>query len=146
MSPRGRPALARCDRMATLIKRRMSVDVLTGVQKLQPIADGIGLTMAQLAIAWVLQNRNVVSAIIGVSRPDQVAASVKASGRRDQRRIPFGKRTPKPPPGAVVRAPLRVEQPLKRQTLDTLIHTADPTTTFHHCGWRRVAQQEDLQS
>jgi aryl-alcohol dehydrogenase-like predicted oxidoreductase len=65
---------------ANMIKRWMSDDVLTGVQKLQPIADELGLTMAQLAIAWVLQNRNVASAIIGASRPAQVAANVKASG------------------------------------------------------------------
>ena len=65
---------------ADMIKRWMSDDVLTGVQKLQPIADEVGLTMAQLAIAWVLQNPNVASAIIGASRPDQVAANVKASG------------------------------------------------------------------
>ena len=65
---------------ADMIKRWMSEDVLTGVQKLQPIADEVGLTMAQLAIAWVLQNPNIASAIIGASRPDQVAANVKASG------------------------------------------------------------------
>src|SRR5665213_2682516 len=65
---------------ATMIKRWMSDDVLTGVQKLQPIADEAGLTMAQLAVAWVLQNPNVASAIIGASRPDRVAANVKASG------------------------------------------------------------------
>lgn len=65
---------------ADMIKRWMSEDVLTGVQKLQPIADEVGLTMAQLAIAWVLQNSNVASAIIGASRPDQVAANVNASG------------------------------------------------------------------
>jgi len=65
---------------ADMIKRWMSEDVLTGVQKLQPIADEVGLTMAQLAIAWILQNPNVASAIIGASRPDQVAANVKASG------------------------------------------------------------------
>ena len=65
---------------ADMIKRWMSEDVLTGVQKLQPIADEVGLTMAQLAIAWVLQNPNVASAIIGASRPDQVAANAKASG------------------------------------------------------------------
>jgi len=65
---------------ANMIKRWMSDDVLTGVQKLQPIADELGLTMAQLAIAWVLQNRNVASAIIGASRPDQATANVKASG------------------------------------------------------------------
>jgi aryl-alcohol dehydrogenase-like predicted oxidoreductase len=65
---------------ADMIKRWMSDDVLTGVQKLQPIADEVGLTMAQLAIAWVLKNPNVAAAIIGASRPDQVAANVKASG------------------------------------------------------------------
>lgn len=65
---------------ANMIKRWMSDDVLTGVQKLQPIADAAGLTMAQLAIAWVLQNRNVASAIIGASRPEQVASNVKAAG------------------------------------------------------------------
>ena len=65
---------------ANMIKRWMSDEVLTGVAKLQPIADGLGLTMAQLAIAWVLQNENVASAIIGASRPDQVADNVKASG------------------------------------------------------------------
>jgi aryl-alcohol dehydrogenase-like predicted oxidoreductase len=65
---------------ANMIKRWMSDDVLTGVQRLQPIADELGLTMAQLAIAWVLQNRNVASAIIGASRPDQATANVKASG------------------------------------------------------------------
>jgi aryl-alcohol dehydrogenase-like predicted oxidoreductase len=65
---------------ADMIKRWMSDDVLVSVQKLRPIADGLGLSMAQLAIAWVLQNPNVASAIIGASRPDQVADNVKASG------------------------------------------------------------------
>ena len=65
---------------ADMIERWMSDDVLTGVQKLQPIADEIGLTMAQLAIAWVLQNPNIAAAIIGASRPEQVAANVNASG------------------------------------------------------------------
>ncbi|MCY0904664.1 aldo/keto reductase family protein [Arthrobacter sp. H14-L1] len=65
---------------ADMIKRWMSDDVLTGVHKLQPIADQAGLTMAQLAIAWVLQNKNVASAIIGASRPEQVASNVKAAG------------------------------------------------------------------
>ncbi len=63
-----------------MIKRWMSDDVLTGVQKLQPIAEEAGLTMAQLAIAWVLQNQNVASAIIGASRPEQVESNVKAAG------------------------------------------------------------------
>ena len=65
---------------ADMISRWMSDDVLRGVQGLRPIADGVGLTMAQLAIAWVLQNPNVASAIIGASRPDQVADNVKAAG------------------------------------------------------------------
>jgi aryl-alcohol dehydrogenase-like predicted oxidoreductase len=65
---------------ADMIERWMSDDVLTGVQRLQPIADEIGLTMAQLAIAWVLQNPNIAAAIIGASRPEQVAANVNASG------------------------------------------------------------------
>ncbi len=65
---------------ADMIKRWMSDDVLTGVQKLQPIAEEAGLTMAQLAIAWVLQNPNVASAIIGASRPEQVESNVAAAG------------------------------------------------------------------
>ncbi len=55
-------------------------DVLTRVQELRPIADGLGLTMAQLAVAWVLQNRNVAAAIIGATRPEQVHDNVKAAG------------------------------------------------------------------
>ncbi|GCD19964.1 aldo/keto reductase family protein [Cellulomonas algicola] len=55
-------------------------DTLARVQDLRPVADELGLTMAQLAIAWVLQNPNVASAIIGASRPEQVAENVKASG------------------------------------------------------------------
>ena len=55
-------------------------DLLTRVQQLRPIADELGLSMAQLAIAWVLQNSNVAAAIIGASRPEQVADNVKAAG------------------------------------------------------------------
>ncbi len=65
---------------ATMISRFMNDDVLTRVQRLRPIADELGLTMAQLAIAWVLQNENLAGAIIGASRPEQVAENVKASG------------------------------------------------------------------
>jgi aryl-alcohol dehydrogenase-like predicted oxidoreductase len=65
---------------AKAIKRWMSDEVLSCVQRLQPIADEVGLTMPQLAVAWVLQNKNVASAIIGASRPEQVAANAKASG------------------------------------------------------------------
>ncbi|WP_296666968.1 aldo/keto reductase family protein [Demequina sp.] len=65
---------------ARFIERFLDDDLLTRVQKLQPIADELGLTMAQLAIAWVLQNDNVASAIIGASRPEQVHDNAKASG------------------------------------------------------------------
>ncbi|YAL81818.1 aldo/keto reductase family protein [Dermacoccaceae bacterium W4C1] len=56
-------------------------ETLTAVQKLEPIAQDQGLTMAQLAIAWVLANDNVAGAIIGASRPEQVASNVEAAGR-----------------------------------------------------------------
>ena len=65
---------------ADMITRFMSDDVLTAVQELKPIADDAGLTMAQLAIAWVLQNDNVAAALVGASRPEQVAENVKAAG------------------------------------------------------------------
>lgn len=65
---------------ADFIKRFLTDDVLTRVQELKPIADEVGLSLAQLAIAWVLQNQNVSSAIIGASRPEQVLENVKASG------------------------------------------------------------------
>jgi len=65
---------------ATMISRWLEDDVLERVQLLQPIADGLGLSMAQLAVAWVLQNDNVSAAIIGASRPEQVTENVKAAG------------------------------------------------------------------
>jgi aryl-alcohol dehydrogenase-like predicted oxidoreductase len=65
---------------ADMIQRFMNDDVLARIQALQPIADELGLSMAQLAVAWVLQNDNVASAIIGASRPEQVSENVKASG------------------------------------------------------------------
>ena len=65
---------------AGLISRWMRDEVLEAVQKLQPVADSVGLTMSQLAIAWVLQNDNVSSAIMGATKPSQVKENVKASG------------------------------------------------------------------
>lgn len=65
---------------AQFIKRFLRDDVLTAVQNLKPIADELGLTMPQLAIAWVLQNPNVASALVGASRPEQIASNVAASG------------------------------------------------------------------
>jgi len=55
-------------------------DVLNAVQRLVPIAEGLGITMAQLALAWVLREENVASAIIGASRPEQVEENAAASG------------------------------------------------------------------
>lgn len=65
---------------ANMIKRWMSNDVLERVQQLVPLAEEAGLSMAQLAVAWALQNDNVSSAIIGASRPEQVHDNAAASG------------------------------------------------------------------
>jgi aryl-alcohol dehydrogenase-like predicted oxidoreductase len=54
-------------------------DVLRAVQRLSPIAEGLGITMAQLALAWVLREENVASAIVGASRPSQVEENAAAS-------------------------------------------------------------------
>ena len=62
------------------IQRWLSDDLLTRVEQLAPLAGEAGLTLAQLAVAWTLQNRNVAAAIIGASRPEQVAENVKAAG------------------------------------------------------------------
>ena len=62
------------------IQRFMTDDVLTRVQQLRPVAEEVKLSLAQLAVAWVLQNPNVASAIIGASRPEQVKENVKAAG------------------------------------------------------------------
>jgi aryl-alcohol dehydrogenase-like predicted oxidoreductase len=67
---------------ADMIKRWMRDDVLERVQQLVPLADEAGLSMAQLAVAWVLQNDNVASAIIGASRPEQVHDNVAAAAIR----------------------------------------------------------------
>jgi aryl-alcohol dehydrogenase-like predicted oxidoreductase len=58
----------------------MRDDVLEAVQRLRPIAAGLGVSMAQLSIAWVLREENVSSAIVGASRPEQVEENVAASG------------------------------------------------------------------
>jgi aryl-alcohol dehydrogenase-like predicted oxidoreductase len=66
--------------MGWAMDRFRSDDVLEAVQRLRPIADGLGITMAQLAIAWVLREPNVASAIVGASRPAQVEDNAAASG------------------------------------------------------------------
>ncbi|WDZ84451.1 aldo/keto reductase family protein [Micromonospora cathayae] len=65
---------------ATFIAKFLTDEVLGTVQRLKPLAEQAGLSMAQLSIAWVLQNPNVSSAIVGASRPEQVHDNVKAAG------------------------------------------------------------------
>jgi aryl-alcohol dehydrogenase-like predicted oxidoreductase len=67
---------------AQFISRLLADETLTAVTGLRPLAEQAGLTMAQLAVAWVLQNSNVSAAIVGASRPEQVRDNVKASGVR----------------------------------------------------------------
>ncbi len=67
---------------ATMIKRWMRDDLLERVQGLRPVADELGLTMGQLAVAWVLQHPNVAGAIVGATRPAQVRENVGATGVR----------------------------------------------------------------
>jgi aryl-alcohol dehydrogenase-like predicted oxidoreductase len=67
---------------ATMISRWLNDTVLERVQRLTPVAGDLGLTMSQLAVAWVLQNDNVSAALVGASRPEQVAENVKAAGVR----------------------------------------------------------------
>jgi aryl-alcohol dehydrogenase-like predicted oxidoreductase len=65
---------------ADFVKRFLRDEVLERVQQLKPVADEAGLSMAALAVAWVLRNDNVAAAIIGASRPEQVRDNVKAAG------------------------------------------------------------------
>ena len=65
---------------ANFISRWMTDEVLTAVQKLKPIADELSISMSQLSLAWVLNNDNVSSAIMGATKPGQVKENAKASG------------------------------------------------------------------
>ena len=71
---------AASESMGGFIDRLMSPPVLEAVQRLKPIAEDAGLTMVQLALAWVLRQPDVASAIVGASRPEQVHANASASG------------------------------------------------------------------
>src|SRR5580700_3637772 len=71
---------AASEEMSTFIDRLVEPRVLEAAQRLRPVADAAGLTMAQLALAWVLREPNVASAIVGASRPEQVHANASASG------------------------------------------------------------------
>ena len=75
--PKGSRAAGRDSQM---MGRFRDDSVLEAVQRLRPIADGAGLTMAQLALAWVLREPNVASAIVGASRPEQLDENAGASG------------------------------------------------------------------
>jgi aryl-alcohol dehydrogenase-like predicted oxidoreductase len=81
--PRAAPpagSRATSEQMGSMMGRWLDDDVLETVQRLQPIADRLELTMAQLALAWVLREENVASAIVGASRPEQVRDNASASG------------------------------------------------------------------
>jgi aryl-alcohol dehydrogenase-like predicted oxidoreductase len=67
---------------ANMIKSWLRDEVLEKVQLLKPLADEAGLTMAQLAVAWVLANPNVSAAIVGASRPEQVRDNAAAAGKK----------------------------------------------------------------
>ncbi|HEX7610816.1 MAG TPA: aldo/keto reductase family protein [Solirubrobacteraceae bacterium] len=79
-SPPPQDSRAASESMGGFIDRLMEPQVLEAVQRLVPIAEGAGLTMAQMALAWVLRQPNVASAIVGASRPEQVHANASASG------------------------------------------------------------------
>jgi aryl-alcohol dehydrogenase-like predicted oxidoreductase len=66
--------------MGSFIRGDLDDKTLEAVQRLRPIAAGLGLSMAQLALAWVLRERNVASAIIGASRPEQIDDNAAATG------------------------------------------------------------------
>jgi aryl-alcohol dehydrogenase-like predicted oxidoreductase len=65
--------------MNRFIKQWLKDDTLQAVQDLRPIADEAGITLAQLALAWVLHQRNITAVIIGATRPEQVHENIKAS-------------------------------------------------------------------
>ncbi len=67
---------------SSFIKGYLTDDILARVQQLRPLAEQAGLTLAQMAVAWTLQNTNVSAAIVGATRPEQVRENVRASGVR----------------------------------------------------------------
>ncbi|HWX74428.1 MAG TPA: aldo/keto reductase family protein [Solirubrobacteraceae bacterium] len=71
---------AASESMGGFIEQLVATPVLEAVQRLRPVAEEAGLTLPQLALAWVLREGNVASAIVGASRPEQVRANASASG------------------------------------------------------------------
>lgn len=68
------------ERLGGMMGKYLSDEVLTRVQLLTPLAEQLGLTMAQFALAWVLQNDNVASAIVGATKPEQISSNIAAVG------------------------------------------------------------------
>jgi aryl-alcohol dehydrogenase-like predicted oxidoreductase len=79
-SPPPEGSRATSERMGRMMSRLLADDVLELVQRLVPVAERLGITMPQLALAWVLREPNVASAIVGASRPEQVRDNAAASG------------------------------------------------------------------
>src|SRR5439155_25355142 len=97
---------------ADMISRWMHDDVLQRVQQLKPLAAEAGLTMAQLAVAWVLANPNVSSAIVGASRPEQVRDNAAAAGKKPD--ADLLKKIDEVLEGVVTTDPSNTESPAKR--------------------------------
>jgi len=68
------------EKVNSFIQKLLTDEVLTKVQELKPIADDMGITMAQFSLAWVLQNKNVASAIVGATTPEQITSNLGAVG------------------------------------------------------------------
>jgi aryl-alcohol dehydrogenase-like predicted oxidoreductase len=78
--PPPRDSRAASDQMGTFMDRLLKPQVLEAVQRLKPLAQEAGLSLAQFSLAWVLKQPNVASAIVGASRPEQVHENAAASG------------------------------------------------------------------
>ena len=97
---------------ARFMRELLTDSVLTAVRGLRPLADEAGLSMAQLAVAWTLQNPNVSAAIVGATRPEQVRENVKAAGVRLDEGVM--RRIDEVLGGLVVRDPAETRSPAKR--------------------------------
>ncbi|HLL29936.1 MAG TPA: aldo/keto reductase family protein [Allosphingosinicella sp.] len=81
-SPPPKDSRAASEEMGGWIERLLGDRILEAVQRLRPVADEAGLSLAQFALAWVLREPNVASAIVGASRPEQLAENAAASGAK----------------------------------------------------------------
>jgi aryl-alcohol dehydrogenase-like predicted oxidoreductase len=73
---------AKSGKMNRFIKQWLTDEILEAVDRLRPVAEGAGLTLSQLALAWILRQDNVAAAIVGATRPEQVHENVAAAGVR----------------------------------------------------------------